>query len=65
MTKFALTIGVSKQLVAAMVAGERPVSAKTVSKVLRALEEEVARLQKARARLDEIRATMARRAEEK
>jgi len=43
MTKFAGTIGVSKQLMAAIVAGDRPVSAKTVAKVLKALEEEGAR----------------------
>ena len=61
MSKFAKTIGVSRQLMSAMLGEKptRPVTAETERKVLFALKDEAVRLRKAAERLDLMAALIA------
>lgn len=54
MSKFAVTVGVSKQLMAAIVAGDRPVTANTIRLIAKALRLESENMRVAAARLDAI-----------
>lgn len=53
-TRFAVTIGISKQLLAFIATGERPVSDDVDSKVSSAIEKEIERLKSDIGKLEEI-----------